>query len=151
MGYKPWRVFLDTSALLAGLISSKGAARGIMAAGEMGLVELLLSTDVLIEADRNIARKFPHLISDYRTFLRDLTPTLVADPSLVDIKAVIPWVGKDDAPILAAAIKSRADYLVTWNTRDFMSSKVPKDLSIKIRTPGEFVEDWTAYFKDWPV
>ena len=51
--------------------------------------------------------------------------------------------GKDDAPILAAALKSQADYLVTWNTRDFMTRRMPKDLSMKIRTPGGFVEDWT--------
>ena len=151
MGYKPWRVFLDTSALLAGLISSKGAARGIMAAGEMGLLELLVSTDVLTEADRNIARKFPHLIDEYRSFLHHVAPTLVEDPTLKEIKAVVPWVGKDDAPILAAALKIRADYLVTWNTRDFMSPRMPKGLATKIVTPGGFVEDWTAYFKDWPV
>ena len=77
--------------------------------------------------------------------------TLVADPTLKDIHAAIPWVGKDDAPILAAALRSRADYLVTWNTRDFMTPRMPKDLAVKIRTPGGFVEDWTAYFKDWPV
>ena len=151
MGYKPWRVFLDTSALLAGLISSKGAARGILAAGEMKLLELLVSTDVLTEADRNIARKFPHLIDDYRAFIHRTVPTLVEDPAFKEIKAAIPWVGKDDAPILAAAIKSRADYLITWNTRDFMTPRMPKDLVIKIRTPGGFVEDWTIYFKDWPV
>jgi predicted nucleic acid-binding protein len=151
MAYKPWRVFLDTSALLAGLISSKGAARGVLSAGEMGLVELLVSTDVLIEADRNIARKFPQLLDDYRTFLRQTAPTLVEDPSLGEIQAAIPWVGRDDAPILAAALRCRADYLITWNTRDFMTRRVPKDLATKIRTPAAFVEDWTAFFKDWPV
>jgi len=150
MGYKPWRVFLDTSALLAGLLSSKGAARGILAVGEMGLVELLVSTDVLAEADRNIAGKFPNLLDEYRAFLHHVSPTLVADATLKEVKATIPWVGRDDAPILAAALKSRADYLVTWNTRDFMSPRMPKDLAIKIVTPGGFAEDWTAYFKEWP-
>ncbi len=151
MAYKRWRLFLDTSALLAGLLSSKGAARGVLALGEMGLAELLVSTDVLTEADRNIAKKFPTLLDDYRSFIHQTAPTLVEDPTLKEVKQAIPWVGQDDAPILAAALKSQADYLLTWNTRDFMTPRIPKDIPLKIRTPGGFVEDWTAHFKDWPV
>ena len=151
MAFKPWRVFLDTSALLAGLLSSKGAARQVLAAGEVGLLELLISADVLTEADRNISRRFPHLVEDYRYFIREMAPTLVEDPSIREIESAVPWVGRDDAPILAAALKSKADYLITWNTRDFMTPKVPKDIPLKIKTPGDFLQDWTALFKGWPI
>jgi len=151
MGFKPWRVFLDTSALLAGLLSTKGAARQILACGEIRLIELLVSADVLIEADRNIGRKFPLLLDDYRLFIRDTHPTLVEDPSRHDIEQAIPWVGRNDAPILAAALKTKADYLVTWNTRDFMTPRVPKTLNIKIRNPGAFLDEWNTHFKEWSI
>ena len=133
--------------MIAGLISSKGAARQIMTAGEVKLIELLISSDVLEEADRNISERFPQLVGDYRAFLRQIAPTLVEDPTLQEVKAAIPWVGKDDAPILAAALKDNADFLVTWNTLDFMSPKVPKNLPIKIMNPGAFIDHWSDSFR----
>lgn len=149
MEFKRWRVFVDTSALLAGVISSKGAARQLMNAAELKLIDLMVSTDVLIEADRNIEKKFPQLLSDYRNFLHDCAPTLVDDPSIEEVKAAIPLVGADDAPILAAAIKAKADYLITWNTNDFMTAKVPADLPVKIATPAQLLEIWTEFFRNF--
>lgn len=148
MGFEPWRVFLDTSALLAGLISSKGAAREILAGGEIRLFEILVSSQVLLEADRNLAARFPHLLMDYRAYLRSSAPTLVEDPALDEVKAAIPMVGEDDAPILAAALKAKAGFLVTWNTRDFMTSRVPKDLPLKILNPGGFIDEWSRFLKE---
>lgn len=148
MGFKPWRVFLDTSALLAGLISSKGAAREILSGGEIRLFEIFISSQVLLEADRNIAGKFPRILLDYRTYMRSCEPTLVDDPTPEQVKAAIPLVGEDDAPILAAALKSKAEFLLTWNTRHFMTSKIPKDLPIQILTPGQFIEKWMEFLRE---
>jgi len=148
MGFKPWRVFLDTSALLAGLISSKGAAREILSGGEMRLFEILLSSQVLLEADRNIEKKFPRILLEYRAYMRSCEPTLVDDPTPVQVKRAIPMVGEDDAPILAAALKAQAEFLVTWNTRHFMTSKVPRDLPIQILNPGEFIEVWMKFLRE---
>ncbi|MBI3293019.1 MAG: PIN domain-containing protein [Elusimicrobia bacterium] len=150
MVFECWRVFVDTSALLAGLLSPQGTARQMLAAGELKLIELLISSDVLAEADRNIVKRFPQLAEEYRSFIRDMAPTLVEDPTREEIVAVVPWVGKDDAPILAAALKSKADFLVTWNTRDFMTPKIPLTLPLKIRTPGAFIEEWNTFCKQWP-
>jgi len=106
MAFRPWRLFLDTSALMAGVISSKGAARENLAGGETGFFEILVSSQVLLEADRNIQNKFPHLISDYRTHLLSAAPVLVEDPTRREIDPYIPMVGSTDAPILAAALKA---------------------------------------------
>lgn len=148
MGFKPWRVFLDTSVLLAGLISSRGAAREILSGGEIRLFVILISSQVLLEADRNIANKFPRLLMEYRAYIRSSEPTLVDDPSPEQIKAAIPLVGADDAPILAAALKSKAEFLVTWNTRHFITSKIPKDLPIHILNPGQFIERWMGFLRE---
>ena len=148
MGFRPWLVFLDTSALLAGLISSKGAAREILSGGEIKLFEILVSSQVLLEADRNIENKFPHLLNEYRAHMRACEPTLVDDPTPTQVKVAVPFVGADDAPILAAALNAEAEFLVTWNTRDFMTSKVPKDLSLRILNPGEFIQEWTAFLQE---
>jgi len=148
MGFKPWRVFLDTSALLAGLISSKGAAREVLSGGEMRVFEILVSSQVLLEADRNIEKKFPRLLMEYRDYMRSCEPTLVADPTPAQVKAAVPMVGEDDAPILAAALQSGAQFLITWNTRHFMTPKVPKDLPVQILNPGEFIEEWMRFLRE---
>ncbi len=150
MGFKPWRVFVYTSALLAGVISRTGAAHEVLALGEQGLVHLLVSTQVLMEADRNILKKFPHLGSDFRLLIRACAPTLVENPTVKEIHGAVPWVGADDAPILAAALKAEADYLVTWNTRDFMTARVPAHLPLKIVTPGGLISDWNTLVDEWP-
>lgn len=148
MGFKPWRVFLDTSTLLAGLMSSRGAAREILSGGEMRVFELLISSQVLLEADRNIEKRFPRLLLEYRAYMRSCEPTLVDDPSPAQIKAAAPLVGADDAPILAAALKARADFLVTWNTRHFMTPRIPTGLPVAIVNPGEFMQRWMLFLRE---
>lgn len=150
MVFKRWKVFLDTSALLAGVISRTGAAHEILTMGEQGLVSLMVSTQVLMEADRNILKKFPHLGFDFRLLIKSCAPTLVENPSAKEVHRTVPWVGADDAPILASALKARADYLVTWNTRDFMTARVPSNLPLKIVTPGGLIADWNALVDEWP-
>ena len=59
-------MFLDTSALIAGIVSPTGAAREVLRLCEAGAVELLVSRQVLTEADRNLSAKLPALVPDYR-------------------------------------------------------------------------------------
>jgi predicted nucleic acid-binding protein len=138
------RVFLDTSALIAGVLSRKGAAYQTLKAAEAGLLELMVSADVLIEADRNMEKKFPALMEDYRQLIEDLKPILTDDPTIEEIQKAGQWIEASDAVILAAAIKSLPDYLVTWNTKDFMSARMPKSLPFKIMNPPEFIAEWSA-------
>jgi predicted nucleic acid-binding protein len=147
---KRWKVFLDTSALLAGVISRTGAAHEVLLLGEQGLISLLVSTQVLMEADRNILKKFPHLGFDFRLLMRSLSPQLVENPTVKEVQTAVPWVGADDAPILACALRAHADYLVTWNTRHFMGPRVPAHLPLKIVTPGTLVSDWNMFLDQWP-
>ena len=44
-----------------------------------------------------------------------------------------------DAPILAAAVASRVDYLMTWNTRDFHKASVRTFPPFPVITPAEFL------------
>lgn len=142
MASRPWRVFLDTSALIAGIISPTGAAREFLRLCEAGAVELLVSRQVLVEADRNLSEKLPDLIPDYRYFLHHLSPILVKDPDVKLVEKAAHLIHHKDAPILAAAIQAEVDYLVTWNTRHFHTEKVMKAVPFKIVTPGEFLEDF---------
>lgn len=148
MAAKRWRVFLDTSALIAGIVSKTGAAREVMRLCEAGVVEVFISRQVLVEADRNITEKLPALVSDYRHLMRQMTPVLLDDPSRKEAAQAERLIHSKDAPILAAAIKGQVDCLITWNTRHFHQSSVIKAVRFKIMTPGEFLEEFRRSLPD---
>jgi len=57
-----YKVFLDTSALIAGIASSRGAAWAVLQLAEIGLIEVFVSRQVIVEADRNIENKLPEML-----------------------------------------------------------------------------------------
>jgi predicted nucleic acid-binding protein len=134
------KVFIDTSVLIAGLASVSGASATILDLGEARIVQLVISRQVLIEADRNLTAKLPKLVNRFRSFLRHLSPVLVDDPSSTEIEAAASVIHLKDAPILAAAKKAQVDYLITLDKRHFLSGRIGKRGWIKIVTPGEFLQ-----------
>jgi len=138
------KVFLDTSALIAGIASVKGAARAVLQLAETGLIEVIVSRQVIVEADRNIEDKLPELLGEYREFIKFLAPVMVDDPSFVEIKRFLTVINPDDAPILAAAVDADADFLVTWDKKHFIGKNINVQSNMKIVTPGEFLK----YFRE---
>ena len=148
MERRRWRVFLDTSALIAGIISTTGAAREVLRLCEAGSVELLVSRQVLTEADRNISEKLPALVTDYRRWIHHISPILVEDPSRKEVAEAARVIHAKDAPILAAAMNAQVDYLITWDIRHFHKSAVMKAVRFKVMTPGEFLEEFRRSLPD---
>lgn len=139
MEVKRWRVFVDTSALIAGVVSATGAAREVLRLAEAGVIQVVVSRQVLTEADRNLAAKLPSLLDDYHLLLRHLTPVIVEDPSPEAVQEAARVIHRNDAPILAAAKQAGVDYLVTWNTRDFHADRARAWAPFPVATPGEFL------------
>lgn len=139
MARRPWRAFLDTSALIAGLFSPTGSAHEVLRLFEVGIVELIISRQVLVEADRNLTAKLPALLDEYHDFLHRLSPHVIEDPSREAVERAASVIHHADAPILAAAIAARVDYLITWNTRHFHKKPVQEFVSFRIVTPAEFL------------
>jgi len=136
---------LDTSALIAGIASSKGAARELLQLAELGLIEIFISRQVIVEADRNMEAKLPEMLNGYRAFIKLLAPVLVEDPLPKEIKKCSLVINSDDAPILAAALSSEANYLVTWDKKHFIKKNIRTGSDLKIATPGEFL----LYFRQY--
>jgi putative PIN family toxin of toxin-antitoxin system len=139
------KVFLDTSALIAGIASAKGAAREVLQLAETGLIEVIVSRQVIVEADRNIEDKLPEMLSEYREFIKLLAPVLVDDPPRGQIKRFLTVINPDDAPILAAAVNAEADFLITWDRKHFIGKNIHIHPDMKIVTPGEFLK----YFREY--
>jgi len=142
-----WRVFVDTNVLIAGLASRTGASAAILDLGEAEEIRILISRHVLIEADRVFLDKFPHLVNQYRMFIKNLVPLLIDDPKSQAVREACQVIELDDAPILAAVKSQKVDYLVTLNTKHFRTIQVRNYLLTPIVTPGEFLIDFRTFWK----
>lgn len=132
-------VFLDTSAILAGLNSPNGAAGLILAACFTGKILPVISPQIIEEAERNIAAKFPELATAWESFLL-IPPKLTPAPTLKEIKTAYQILPTTDAPILTSALKFQPDAFVTWDTKHFYRAEVQRIAAFPIVTPGEFLK-----------
>lgn len=130
-----WKVFPDTSALIAGIVSANGAAREVLRLCEAGAVEPLVSRQVLSEADRNLSAKLPALVSHYRYLMQQMLPTLLDDPTRAEVADAACIIHRRDAPILAAALTHGCRYLLTFNIRHYE----PATSEILVQRPGDFL------------
>jgi putative PIN family toxin of toxin-antitoxin system len=146
MASNRWRVFLDTSVLISGVVSSTGASAAIRDLGETEALLIVLSRHVLLEADRVLAKKFPHLLERYHLFLKNMSPELTEEPSPQAVRAAEAVIHPDDAAMLAAAKQAGVDYLVTLDVRHFTTPKARAFFPSSIVTPAEFL---TAFRKYW--
>ncbi len=140
------KVFIDTSVLIAGLASVTGASASVLDLGEAGIIKLVISRQVLVEADRNVTAKLPKMVDRFRRFLRQLSPIIVDDPSPAEIQAAALVIHVKDAPILAAAKKAQVDFLITLDKKHFFSGKTGKRGQFKIVTPGEFLQNFERIY-----
>ena len=134
------RVFLDANILVAAAASPQGGSALLLEMGKKGLLEIISSHLALLEAERNVRKKLPpHAMTRFHRLLKE-TPLLIAPaPSREEIHRHHAVIHEKDAPILAAAVGSKADYLVTLDQRDFMTEKIRRArLPLKIVTPREF-------------
>ncbi|HEY3197482.1 MAG TPA: PIN domain-containing protein [Nitrospirales bacterium] len=142
MESKPWRVFLDTSALIAGILSATGAAREVLRLAEAGVIDLLVSRQVLTEAERTLTSKVPALLTDYHALLGSLSLEILEDPVPDAVAEAMGVIAHHDAPILAVARHANVDYLISWNTRHFQTVSVRAFVTFPVLTPGEFLREF---------
>ena len=132
-------LFLDSSALFAGIVSPTGATRALMLLAEAGLVRVIVSEQVMAETERALARKAPAALPFYREALRTIGLHIVRDPAPEEVSANLDMIAhRADVPILLAAQKAGVDYLVTLNRKHFIDDpKVAERSGLRIGTPGD--------------
>jgi predicted nucleic acid-binding protein len=135
------RVFVDSSSLFAGAASRWGASRSILMLAEIGLLQIVVCQQVLDETRRNLMEKAPEAMPYFERITSALKLEIVDYPSEEDVarcKETIRHVS--DAPILAAAMNTAPDRLVTLNTQHFIDDPgVARKSRLVIQTPGQFM------------
>ena len=84
-------IFLDSSALIAGIISSQGAARALLLLGEDEKLSLTVSEQVIAEIERNLARKAPQALPFAREMILRANIHIVRDPPAVSFCSAGKW------------------------------------------------------------
>jgi predicted nucleic acid-binding protein len=132
-------LFLDSSALMAGIISAVGAVRALLLLGEDDKIILTVSEQVIVEVERNLALKAPKVLPYAREMILHSNLRILKDPSPVEVRKHLDWISHAaDVPILVAAARANVDFLVTLNTRHFIEDvNVSRRSGLRIGTPGD--------------
>lgn len=132
-------LFLDSSALIAGIVSAEGAARALLLLAEGGQISVTFSEQVLAETERAIARKVPLALSELRQAILASQAQIVRNPSPDEVSARLDLTSHPaDTPIVLAAMQAKVDYLVTLNRKHFIDDpEVVRKSGLKIGTPGD--------------
>lgn len=125
------KAFIDSSVLIAAAISSTGAARDLILKALSGKIPIVVSDLVLEETQRNLTNKAPKVLPALQLFLEVLNPEVV-HPSKTLVLKVAKVIELKDAPIVAGAISSKADYLVTYDRRHLLQHKKEIETNFKV-------------------
>jgi predicted nucleic acid-binding protein len=134
-----FNLFLDSSALFAGIVSATGAARVLLLLAESEHIKITISEQVVTETERAIAKKVPQALNDLRQAILASKVRIIRDPSIEQVMAHLDLISHAaDVPIILAAMRDKTDYLVTLNHKHFIDDPdVAKRSGLSIGTPGE--------------
>ena len=104
------------------------------------MFQLVVSRQVLDEAERNLRKKLPRALPNFAAQMARLRLEIVPDPAPEE---VVPWavmIHSSDAPILCAAVKAAVNRFLTLNTRHF-TPEVAAQSGLLIQTPAQLMAE----------
>jgi hypothetical protein len=107
----------------------------VLRMAEITLIEAITSQQVITEAERNLAAKFPQALPAFRLLVTRCLQ-VVDDSSQADLA---PYKGSADAKdlsILVAVVREECPWLVTFNERHFR----PGHPQVAVMCPGRFIQ-----------
>lgn len=137
------RVFLDTNVVISGLYSPNGTPARILHLHSINRIRAVVSQLVIDESIRTAQIKLPVALFALHSWLTKEPPEIVAEPPDAAIEAMIAVVPFEDAAILAAALASQVDYLVTGD-RTFLREACKAQTAVAVLSPREFLDQFEA-------
>jgi len=140
MAKRAVRIFLDSNVILSGLFSDRGAPRIILDILSLNLSFIVVVTGRynIMEIERNLRAKLPAAVPVYKEYIAKLNLRIIPVPALEEVKKYSGVTSPKDIPVLVSAIKSKADYLITGDKKDF--GKLKGDYPFIISGPSDFLE-----------
>jgi len=128
------RVFLDANILFSAAYRSDSRLRVFFELAAAGRMRLVASRFAHEEVRRNLAAKRPAALADLDVLLAQVEIVREGGPSEVAAASMLP---AKDAPILAAAIAARCDWLITGDAQHFGSLFRRRVGGVRVGTAAE--------------
>jgi len=124
------KLFLDANIFIAGSVSQTGGSAFIIEACKRGIFKTVTARFILREAERNIKKKFgSDILSRFYKIIADLP--LEIQPLSDRASEYERIIQTKDAPVLATAIDSQSEFLITLDKKHFKVEKVIQKLRKK--------------------
>ena len=138
------RVFLDSSVIIAALLSSRGASYYLLSQ-RSEILDFRINEYVFEEVRRSLEVKFgdqPTLVSNLFLIIGAASIGMTANPSMREVRAAEERISKKDAPVLASALAD-SDYLLTLDNEFFKGAIVDaaKEKKLIIAKPGDIIRE----------
>ncbi len=144
-------LFLDTSVLIASVLSEKGASRAIFNLARARYFSLVITEEIAREAKYTIESKFgPKELADLYACLVSFKSSIKPPPSSLDCEE---WDGliidPKDCHVVAGAKKYHATVLVTLDKKHFFTDKLIGTVKpFSIQTPAMVLTEFRNTFLD---
>ena len=133
-------IFLDTSVIIASVMSLTGGARLLFHLAQAGTVKLLVGSGVLGEAEEVMQRKAPELLGLLAQLLDEAGIEISGPPTAAQQKKARSLLSyAPDANVLAQAMAAKSDWLISHDKKHFVDNPGLNDLPFKIGTPGDVI------------
>lgn len=139
-------VFLDASVLVAAAGSPSGGSALVLEVCGGQRFAAVCSQRGLLEAQVNIRSKLPaEALVRFYQLLAALSPTLVPPVTAAEEAEYASLVASKDAHVIAAAVQSGADFLLSLDRKHLVNNQVrAAGLPFQVLTPGEFIQQILA-------
>ena len=134
------KIFLDTSVIIAAVMSSTGGARLLFHLAHASTIQLLVGKGVLQEAEEVMRRKAPELLGLLAQLLDEAGVEICDEPTSKQLEEAGTLIGyAPDANVFAQAISATPDWLVSHDKEHFVVNPALNDLPFRIGTPGDVI------------
>ena len=132
-------VFIDSNVWFSAFYKSGSCSTIHQEVNSMGW-RVFISELVLEEVIKNIQLKIPKALSFFIKYLKENKITVCKNPPdrlLIEYRYLAKF---EDLPIIISAIKTKCDYFITGNIKDFDLNLIKKISRIKILNPSNFLK-----------
>lgn len=135
------KIFVDSDVTISSLLSSKGAAYFLLKKSHL---EFCVSNISIKEIKRGVDKldldneKFQNLLKKKLRTIKLKEDKVSIERIKVTFKDYV--FDKNDAHIVAGAIKSKAKLILTYNIKDFKIDKIAGNFKIIVTTPARFLQ-----------
>lgn len=135
-------LFLDANIFFAATASEHGASRALFRLAEKKLLAVVTNEYALIEAKVNLIRKLGEAsLSQFYRLVSILSAIDKVRPSAAEVNRLSKFINTKDLPILASALRTKADYLISLDRKAFFSEPISKrKLLLNFMLPGDYMK-----------